>query len=210
MSARAQVHLAGRFRRHLGRVENKQLPAILIADPKFLLIRAQRGAMGAMRDRFGAGEHQVRNSASAQVHHVKPNVFAETDVGVAIAAVHGEWENAAFADPADIPDERIVLRAENPKIGFGAEIDKLAVETGDARYRIKGRNAILVDREYFAMMEDWVVARELVIWKDQIEQGLREAKAGRGRDLREVLQEIGLEHIYDEARGRAASSATAS
>ena len=83
-----------------------------------------------------------------------------------------------------------------------------AVESGDARYRIKGRNAILVDREYFAMMEDWVVASELVVWKDHIEQGLREAKAGKGRDLREVLQEIGLEHIYDEARGRAASGAT--
>src|SRR5262245_36113921 len=49
MAAGAEVHLSQFLRRHFRGVEIKQLLPILVADPKFLLVRRETRAVRAMR-----------------------------------------------------------------------------------------------------------------------------------------------------------------
>jgi hypothetical protein len=87
-----------------------------------------------------------------------------------------------------------------------------AVENGDAMYRIKGRNAILVDRSSFERMEDWQVFAEFVMhypdWRKELADVKRELAAGEGRELHEMLRELGLEgQAKSPSRGAAARPA---
>ena len=88
--------------------------------------------MGAMGNRLVAGENAVRHRTGSQVYDIKPDVFAEADVGETIPAINGEGKHAAFANVVDVAREGIVVCAKDPKIGLGAEISELAVEAGDA------------------------------------------------------------------------------
>src|SRR5205823_13783430 len=105
VAALSQINMAGFFGRHLGSVKHEQLFALLIADPEFLFVRCERGAVCAMRNRLAAGQYPMRHFAGLQVGDIEPDVFAEADVSVAVPAVDRERKHAALADVADVADE---------------------------------------------------------------------------------------------------------
>src|ERR1019366_6507317 len=47
--------------RHLGRVKNEELLALLITDPEFGFIRGESGAVGSMLDRLIASQHPMQH-----------------------------------------------------------------------------------------------------------------------------------------------------
>src|SRR6266542_61168 len=132
MTAGAQLHLSLLFGWHFCGVKDEELPAVLVADPELFFVRGERGAVGAVRDRRVCGEHAIGHLPGAQIGHVESDMTSQTKVGVSISAIDGEWEDAAFADSVEVADQPVVLGAEDPEIGLGAEIGEFAVETGDA------------------------------------------------------------------------------
>src|SRR5439155_15300543 len=118
VAALAQLNAAGLLRRSLPGVEDKESPAFLIADPEFLFVRRKRGAVCAMRNRLAAGQHAVGHVAGSQIDDIESDVFAEADIGVAVPAVDGKREHAAFADTADVAHQRVVAGPENPEVGL--------------------------------------------------------------------------------------------
>ena len=97
--------MAGFFGRYLGSVKHEQLFALLIADPEFLFVRRERGAVSAMRNRLAARQHPMRHFAGLQVGDIEPHVFAEADVGVSVPAINRERKDTALADVADVTNE---------------------------------------------------------------------------------------------------------
>ena len=102
MATHAQVQVRHFARRHLRVVEDEELLADLIADPDFLLVGRQARAVRAVGNQFAARLHVVRpdamrHLARLQVHDIEADMLAEADVGVAVAAIDGEWKHAALA-----------------------------------------------------------------------------------------------------------------
>ena len=82
------------------------------------------------------------------------------------------------------------------------------IDSCGAVYHVKRpgrRDMLLMDEEYF---EGWLVAIELMQrpnWREELEQSRRDAEAGRGRDLEEVVKELGLDRPAQQRRRRPAA-----
>src|ERR1051325_471605 len=85
-----------------------------------------------MFDGLLAGDDAMDGFAGFEIDDIEADGFAEANIGVAILAVDGVWEDTEFANVFDLEGDLFVTRVEHGQHSVGAEKNAAAVEGDDA------------------------------------------------------------------------------
>src|SRR5204863_4089507 len=82
-----------------------------------------------------ARQHAMNHLPRLYRGNIEANVLAEADVGIAVLTIDRERKDATFANSFNPSNQRIVSRAESPKVSLGSEVCELAIQAGNAVVR---------------------------------------------------------------------------